>query len=95
MYTYFMLRPNANVQQVDSKYESLVEKYIGPEIERFMGTTLKQMRENKDDYGYFSTKITDIHLHATTRDGIEPGGNVTYIYFFGGYRLIHHRYSLY
>ncbi len=84
MYTYFMVRPNINVQQVDSKYEILVEKYVGPEIERFMGTSLKQMRENKDDYGYFSTAITEIHLHSTSRDGIEPGGNVTYIYFFGG-----------
>jgi len=84
MYTYFMVRPNTNVLQVDSKYEMLVEKYVGPEIERFMGTSLKQMRENTDDYGFFSTAITDIHLHSTSRDGIEPGGNVTYIYFFGG-----------
>ena len=79
--------PNASLDAVDGKFELLVEKYIGPEIEKFMGTSLKQMREQNDSYGYFSTKITDIHLHATTRDGIEPGGNVTYIYFFGGIGL--------
>lgn len=83
MYTYFMLRPDAAVEQVNTKYEALVVKYIGPEIEKFMGTTLKQMKEQNGEYGYFSTKITDIHLHATTVDGIEPGGNMTYIYFFG------------
>ncbi len=83
MYTYFTLRSNADVSQVNSKYEDLVIKYIGPEIERFMGTSLKQMREQDGEYGYFSTKLTDIHLHSTAQDGIEPSGNIMYIYFFG------------
>ena len=83
MFTYFTLRPNATIDQVEGKFEDLVEKYVGPEVERFMGTTLKQMKEQDGAYGYFSTKLTDIHLHATTPDGIEPGGNMTYIYFFG------------
>ncbi|MBL0739732.1 ABC transporter permease [Chryseolinea lacunae] len=84
MYTYFLLQPNANVEDVNKKYENLVEKYIGPELEKFMGVTIKQMKEQGGAYGYFSTKITDIHLRATTQDSLEPGGNVTYIYFFGG-----------
>jgi putative ABC transport system permease protein len=83
MYTYFTLRPNTSVDQVNRKYEDLVVKYIGPEIEKFMGTSLKQMREQKGEYGYFSTKLADIHLRSTTVDGIEAGGNMTYIYFFG------------
>jgi putative ABC transport system permease protein len=87
MYTYYMLRPNTTVETVDPKFEGLVEKYIGPELERFMGTTLKQFKDNKGEYGYFSTKLTDIHLHSTTIDGIEPAGNMTYIYFFGAIGL--------
>jgi putative ABC transport system permease protein len=83
MYTYYLLRPNTSVDQVNSKFEGLVEKYIGPEIERFMGTTLKQMKESGGEYGYFSTKLTDIHLRSTTVDGIEPAGSMMYIYFFG------------
>ena len=83
MYTYYLIRPNTSVEQVNRKFEGLVEKYIGPEIERFMGTTLKQMREGGGEFGYFSTKLTDIHLRSTAADGIEPAGNITYIYFFG------------
>ena len=83
MYTYYLLRPNTSVEQVNKKFEGLVEKYIGPEIERFMGTTLKQMKESGGEYGYFSTKLTDIHLRSTAVDGIEPSGSMTYIYFFG------------
>jgi len=83
MYTYYLLRHNTSVEQVNGKFEGLVEKYIGPEIERFMGTTLKQMKETGGEYGYFSTKLTDIHLRSTAADGIEPAGSMTYIYFFG------------
>ena len=83
MYTYYTLRPNTTVATVDAKFEGLVEKYVGPEIEKFMGTTLKQFKDNKGEYGYFSTKLTDIHLYSTTIDGIEPAGSMTYIYFFG------------
>ncbi len=83
MYNYYLLRPNTSVEQVNRKFEDLVEKYIGPEVERFMGTTLKQMREGGGEFGYFSTKLTDIHLRSTAADGIEPAGNMTYIYFFG------------
>lgn len=83
MYTYYTLRSTATVDQVNRKFEDLVEKYIGPEIEKFMGTTLKQLKEQKGEFGYFSTKLTDIHLHATAQDGIELGGNMMYIYFFG------------
>lgn len=82
MYTYFILKPHADVTQVNKKCEALVDKYVGPETERFIGVSLQQLRKQGGEYGYYTTKITDIHLHATSRDGIEPGGNITYIYFF-------------
>ena len=58
MYTYFLLRKNAQLSAVDKKFEELVEKYIGPEVEKFMGTTLQQIREQGGLYGYYATKVT-------------------------------------
>lgn len=84
MFTYFTLRRNTNVAAVESKFENLVEKYIGPEIEKFMGTSLKQFREAGGAYGYYTTKIADIHLKSTSQGDLEPGGNMMYIYFFSG-----------
>ena len=84
LFTYYKLRETASVEQVNAKFEDLVVKYIGLEIERFMGATLAQMRESGGEYGYFSTKLTDIHLHSTTIDGLEAAGNITYVYFFAG-----------
>jgi len=84
MFTYLMVRQNTNVTAVESKFENLVVKYIGPEIEKFMGTSLKQFREAGGAYGYYTTKIIDIHLKSTSQGDLEPGGNMMYIYFFGG-----------
>jgi len=82
LYTYYRLRPNTSAKEVDAKFLGIVEKYVGPEIERFLQTTLKELRAKGDNYGFYSTALTDIHLHATVSDGLSPGGNISYIYFF-------------
>lgn len=82
MYTYYKLKPNTSSATVDEKFVALVNKYIGPEIERFMGLSLKQMQEQGGAYGYYSTKLTDIHLHSTSTGDLEPGGSMMYVYFF-------------
>jgi putative ABC transport system permease protein len=87
MYTYFKTKPNTSVDQVEAKFIPLVEKYIGPEIEKFMGTSLKQMQEAGGAYGYYATNIKDIHLHSTSQGDLEPGGNIMYVYFFSGIGL--------
>jgi len=83
LFTYFMLQKQANVETVQAKFTGIVEKYVGPEIEQFMGVSLKQMKEQGGDFGYYTTKITDIHLHSISQGDIEPGGSMTYVYFFG------------
>ena len=87
MFTYFKTKPNTSVDQVVAKFVPLVEKYIGPEIEKFMGTTLKQMQEAGGAYGYYATNIKDIHLHSTSQGDLEPSGNIMYVYFFSGIGL--------
>lgn len=84
LYTYVVLQEKANIDQVFARFPALIEKYIGPEIERFMGVTMKQMGEQGGSYGYGATKVTDIHLKSTTQHEAEPSGNIMYVYFFGG-----------
>lgn len=83
MYNYFMLKPNTRIEDVTPKFNGLVEKYVGPEVERFLSTTLKDLRAKGDEWGYFATALTDIHLRSTANDSITPPGNMAYLYFFG------------
>ncbi len=87
MYTYFLLREHAQLDGVHAKLKEMVEKYVGPEVEKFLGTTLAQMREEGGVYGYYTTKLPDIHLYSVSMGDLEPKGNVMYVYFFGGVGL--------
>ena len=84
LFTYFKLDEHTPLGDVEAKFPGLVLKYVGPEVERFMGVSMKDMERNGGAYGYFSTPLPDIHLRAKTRDGLEPAGNITYVYFFAG-----------
>ena len=87
IFTYFMLHENADVEPVHQKFLELVEKYVGPAVERFMGSTLEQLRESGGSYGFYTTKLTDIHLRSLSIQDLEPKGNIQYIYFFAGVGL--------
>jgi putative ABC transport system permease protein len=83
MYNYFILRENASLPNVDKKLGDLVVKYVGPEVEKFLGTSLKQLHDSGGQFGYYTTLVTDLHLHSKSLDGLEPGGNILYVYSFG------------
>ncbi|MFP4089027.1 MAG: ABC transporter permease [Cyclobacteriaceae bacterium] len=80
--TYLLLYKGASVESVSSKLPGLVEKYVGPEIQQFMGLSLEEFQANGNKYGYFLQPLLDIHLHSDLSDEIEPNGDITYIYIF-------------
>lgn len=83
LHTYLMINPATPVAAVEAKFPELVEKYVGPEIERFMGGTIQQMKEQGGEFGYYTTRLTDIHLKSRSQHDLQPGGNITYVYVFG------------
>lgn len=84
LHTYFILEKGASLAGVEEKFKDLVVKYVGPEIERFMGVSIKEMEHQGGAYGYYTTAVTDIHLRSKSQHDMEPGGNILYVYFFGG-----------
>jgi putative ABC transport system permease protein len=82
--TYFKLGRETSLASVEEKFKDLVVKYVGPEIEKFMGVTIKQVQEQGGAYGYYTTPLTDIHLKSKSQHDLEPGGNIMYVYYLGG-----------
>ncbi|MFZ6012447.1 MAG: ABC transporter permease [Bacteroidota bacterium] len=87
LFTYFILNEKASLASVEKKFDDLVMKYVGPEVERFMGVSMKQMKEQGGEYGYYTTPLVDIHLKSVSQGDLEPAGNIMYVYFFGGIGL--------
>jgi putative ABC transport system permease protein len=76
--------PADGFETVEEKFKDLVVKYVDPEIERLMNVTVQQIQQQGGAYGYYTTPLTDIHLRSKSQHEMEPGGNILYIYFFGG-----------
>ena len=81
--TYFVLRQGANLENViASLNEDLIPKYVGPEIQQFLGINLDQFIAQDGAYGYFVNAVKDIHLHSDVDGELEPPGDIAYVYIF-------------
>lgn len=81
--TYIETAPGVSDAQIQAGFEDLIQKYVGPEIERFVGMSLEKMREMGGKYGFFAIPLTDLHLNApNVQTSFEPPGDITYIYIF-------------
>ena len=86
-YTYLVLNENASPDQVEARFDDLVMKYVGPEVEKFMGVNMEQLGEQGDAYGYFLQPLTDIHLHSNLDAELQANGDITYVYILSAIAL--------
>lgn len=85
-YTYYRLAANAN-PDIQSKLDAIVDKYVGPEIQMYLGITMDEFRTQGGGYRYIPERLTDIHLKSTFGEQILPNGNIQYLYIFGAIGL--------
>ena len=81
-HTYLLLKSGADYKALESKFPAMVEKYMGPQIQRDMGLTLSQFRTKGNELGFSIQPLTNVHLNSYTTTELEPGGNRTYVYIF-------------
>jgi len=81
--TYFIVKEGASALSVlDQMNNALIPKYVGPQIQQFMGITLEQFLSQDGAYGYFINPVKDIHLYSDVSGELEPPGDIAYIYIF-------------
>lgn len=86
-YTYLLLKPGTDQQKIASRFPDMVEKYMGPQIQKGMGLSLEQFRTKGNTLGFALQPLTSIHLYSDTSNEFEPGGNAIYVYIFAGVAL--------
>jgi putative ABC transport system permease protein len=74
LYTYFKVFPGTDIQLVQVALDGFVEKYVGPEIQQYLGISLDDFRDGGGDYGYFTIPLHDIHF-ADLDGEMGPRGN--------------------
>jgi putative ABC transport system permease protein len=84
MFTYIVLKKGSDYKKLEAKFPGMVEKYMGPQIQKSMGMSLAQFRTKGNELGFVLQPLIGIHLYSNTNYELEPGGNADYVYIFGG-----------
>lgn len=81
-YTYVKLHDNVNVDAFEEKMQEMVYKYVGPQVEQFLGTTMEAWESAGNSFGYYAMPLEDIYLYSNVDEELEANSDVSYIYIY-------------
>ncbi|MFH0841915.1 MAG: FtsX-like permease family protein [Bacteroidota bacterium] len=86
--TYLLLKPNTSSVTVSEKIPPMLEKYVGPELQKLMGISIDDFYNQGNEYSYFLQKLTDIHLDPSISQEFKPAADPKYLYIFGSIAIL-------
>ncbi|UXX78908.1 ABC transporter permease [Reichenbachiella carrageenanivorans] len=81
-YTYVVLHENANISALEDKLQALVYKYVGPQVEQYLGTTMDAWESAGNSFGYYLMPLEDIYLYSNVDEELEANSDISYIYIY-------------
>lgn len=87
LYTYYRIHPGSDPENVKTALDNFIQKYFGPEIEQYLGISLKAFLDAGNQFGYLSQPLHQIHLYSDLDEEIKPGGSIQYLYIFAAIAL--------
>ncbi|MEP2025881.1 MAG: ABC transporter permease [Reichenbachiella sp.] len=81
-YTYITLHENTDVEAFEEKMQNLVYKYVGPQVEQFLGTTMEAWESAGNSFGYYLMPLEDIYLYSNVDEEMQANSNISYIYIY-------------
>nr|WP_295932822.1 ABC transporter permease [uncultured Dyadobacter sp.] len=81
-HTYVLLRKDYPADKLEAQLPQVVKKYIGPEIQEFLGMSYEEYLRKGDRFGLALQPLTDIHLTSNLENELEPNSNIKYVYIF-------------
>jgi len=82
-YTYLLLPKGYDPKKLQAKLPGMVERYIGPQLQKGMGVSLTQLRASGNEIGFTLQPLTDIHLHSDLTGDLSAPGDIRYVYILG------------
>jgi putative ABC transport system permease protein len=86
--TYILLREGVPASAVESKIPGIIEKYVGPQVQKALGMDLKAFIDGGNRYGIFMQPLSDVHLNPEIDSDFKPANDRKYIYIFSGIAFI-------
>src|SRR5664280_2631630 len=86
--TYLLLKPNSSYKTVDSKMPEMVVKYVGPELQKFMGVSISDFTAKGNKYRFFLQNLKNIHLDTSIQQQFKPASDPKYLRIFGSIAIL-------
>ena len=86
--TYFLLKPNASSLTVDGKIPELLKKYVGPELQQYLGVSPEDFEKQGNKYRFFLQNLKDIHLDTSVQQEFKPASDPKFLIIFGSIALL-------
>jgi len=86
--TYLLLKPNSSSETVDAKFPELMLKYVGPEVQQYMGISLDEFTKQGNKYRFYLQNLADIHLDTSIQQEFKAATDPKYLKIFGGIAIL-------
>ncbi len=86
--TYLKLYPGSDPAVVESRFEDLIMKYVGPQVQQLMGISVEDFLAMGNRYNYFMQPLLSIHLDPSVEHHHQPPGDPKYLWIFGAVGLL-------
>ena len=86
--TYFLLKPNSSYKTVDAKFPELMLKYVGPEVQQYMGISLADFEAQGNKYRFYLQNLSDIHLDTSIQQDFKAPADPKYLKIFGSIAIL-------
>ncbi len=86
--TYLLLKPNTSYTEVDKKIPEMLVKYVGPELQRYMGITIADFESQGNKYRFYLQNLTDIHLDPSVEQEFKDASDPKYLRIFGSIAIL-------
>jgi putative ABC transport system permease protein len=87
-YTYIVVKEGTDIKALQKKFQGMVTKYVGPQIQQILGYSIDDFRKAGNDFSYAIEPLKDLHLKGATQYGPEPLGSLTTVYIFAVIALL-------
>jgi putative ABC transport system permease protein len=86
--TYFLLKPNTSYKKVDEKLPEMIKKYVGPEVQQYLGVSVEDMEKQGNKYRFFLQNLKDIHLDTSIQQEFKPASDPKFLTILGSIAVL-------
>ncbi|HUX94218.1 MAG TPA: ABC transporter permease [Bacteroidales bacterium] len=86
--TYLLLKPNTSYKTVDEKFPGLLIKYVGPELQQYMGVSIEDFEKQGNKYRFYLQNLKEIHLDTSVQGEFKAPSDPKYLVIFGSIAIL-------